>query len=86
LNRFYDRRALTDFFSDTKKIPLDKVTKQFFFLAARYFSCNNIFLTARKKSCAKEKLLGQGKKNCFVTSSRGIFLASEKNSECVFKA
>jgi len=44
----------------------------FFFLQQEYFSyCKKKILVPRKK------ILGQEKK-CFVTLSRGIFLASEK--------
>ena len=59
----------------------DIVTKQFF--SCRNFFCNkNIFLTARlKKNLCQEKIMGQAK-NCFVTLSRVIFLASEKKIEC----
>jgi len=81
---------LTENFSDDKKIPLDKVTKQFFsghkifFLGTRFFSRHKIFFSCSKKNVLVErkKIMRLGKK-CFVTMSRGIFLASEIISEGV---
>jgi len=51
--------------SDAKKIPLNIVTKHF-------FSCRKIFFLATRTFFLLQE------KNCFVTLSRGIFLASEK--------
>jgi len=72
-----------EFFSDAKKIPLDKLTNQgflgfcpkifFFFFGTRLFSCSK-----KNVLVARKKILQNEKKNCFVTLSRGIFLASEK--------
>jgi len=63
--------------SDATIIPLDIVTKPFFSCDKIFFN-KNILSTARKESLGKKKILGQ-EKNFFVTSSRGIFLASKKN-------
>jgi len=62
-------------FSDAKKIPFDKVTKYFFFIAAFF----NFFLQKEHFSCCKKKILGQEKHigariKLFVTFSREIFL------------
>jgi len=48
---------LTEFFSDAKKIPLDKVTKQFI-SCPKIFSLHEIFFSWQKFfSCSKKKVL-----------------------------
>jgi len=80
-------------FYDNKLIPLDKETKQvfppplpqFYFLSQDFFFLQQDFVFLQQEHfsyCMKKKWAKKkNKKNCFVFSSRGIFLASEKNSE-----
>jgi len=77
--------TLTEIFSEARKIPFDKVTKQFFscpnilLLGARFFFlCSIFFLQWEKCSCCKKNNLA-ARKNCYGTLSSGIFLASDKN-------
>jgi len=57
--------------------------RKLFFLAARSFFLLQELSSYFEKKILREKILGQGKKNCFVNLSRGICLASEKNYESV---
>ena len=65
------------FFSDAKKISLDKMTKQFFFLAPRFVSCPKIFFLPQDFFSSPRFFLVCKKK---IPSVRKMFSLQEKKN------